>query len=675
MSREPSSHYADKHRAGRAALKTLLAPVQPWLRAGQLLAACSGIAAIWPYVVLNRLGALLLPAATGAPIDAGAVRAEVFVLLSAFGVQLGFYMAALLVTHVADLRLRDALQTRILHRLAHAPLGWFSQHASGQVRNAIQGDTHTLHTLVAHKPVDVTAAVVTPLALMVYAFWLNPWLGALTVATVPLYLAAQLWMTRGMGEKTAEMDVHLGRVSARGVEFVDGIEVVKSFGRTGQAHRAFAIAATAFADFYWGWCLPLIRGSAMAIALISVPVVTLVSLGGGALLLRAEMAALSQVLVCTLIALVIPLTLDVVTNTTWAYQIAGAAALRLMALTQVETVHAAEQEASPETAQAKAQTATDAGASMADAAAGAGAGAGAEAGAGAGVGVGAGAGVAAGADGAAAAARPASAAASARPAGAAAATVVFDHVSYAYGEDAGQKAVDDVSLTLEPGTVTALVGPSGSGKSTLATLLARFQDPDSGRVLIGGQDIRSLPEETLYRTVAFVLQRAQILQTSIRENIRLGVPDATDEQIRTVAVQARIWDDIAALPRGLDSVVGQDTNLSGGQKQRIAIARALLKDAPILILDEATASTDPDCAAEIQRALNVLARGRTVLVIGHTAAAVKGADQICILENGVMTGRDTAEALAGHPYWRMLNHAGMPAPQDRQPEGGHHGRR
>lgn len=654
MPRETSHHYADRHRAGRAALKTLLAPVQPWLRAGQLLAACSGIAAIWPYVVLNRLGALLLPAASGAAVDTAAVRAEVFVLLSAFGVQLGFYMAALVVTHVADLRLRDALQTRILHRLAHAPLGWFSQHASGQVRNAIQGDTHTLHTLVAHKPVDVTAAVVTPLALMVYAFWLNPWLGGLTVATVPLYLAAQLWMTRGMGEKTAEMDVHLSRVSARGVEFVDGIEVVKSFGRTGQAHRAFAIAATAFADFYWGWCLPLIRGSAMAIALISVPVVTLVSLGGGALLMQAGMATLSQVLVCTLIALVIPLTLDVVTNTTWAYQIAGAAALRLLELTQVETVQAGQVLADGDVQGGAARgampvaavdTGTDAGARETGSVKGTG-------------------GLAeTGGTGGSGGVLPA------------AATVVFDHVSYAYDGDGGQKAVDDVSLTLEAGTVTALVGPSGSGKSTLATLLARFQDPDSGRVLIGGQDIRSLPEDELYRTVAFVLQRAQILQTSIRKNIRLGVPDATDERIRVVAEQARIWDDIAALPRGLDSVVGVDTNLSGGQKQRIAIARALLKDAPILILDEATASTDPDCAAEIQRALNVLARGRTVLVIGHTAAAVKGADQICILENGVMTGRGTAQALADHPYWRMLNHAGTPAAQGDPAQGGHHGRR
>lgn len=586
--------YSGKSSAGKTALKELLTPVQSRIYIGQLFAALSGIAAIWPYIVLNRLGELLLPAIPGANIDNAAVTAQIQQLLTAFAVQISLYFISLLITHLADVKLRGYLQQRILTHLGTAPLSWFSQNASGRVRKVLQADTKTLHTLVAHKPVEITAAVVTPLTLMVYAFVINSWLGLLSIATVPLYLLAQMWMMRGVGEKTVEMDEHLSETSARGVEFVDGIEVVKSFGRTGKAHKAFSSAATNFADFYWDWCLPLIKGSALSIAIISAPVVMLISLGGGALLISAGAASLPQVLVCSLISLVIPLTLDVITNTTWSYQMAGAAALRLVELTQVNTLTAAH----------LSDTAGSDTTEHADNEPG---------------------------------------------------TIIFDSVSYSYNAEASQKALDGVSLRLTPGTVTALVGPSGSGKSTLATMLTRFQDPDTGRVLIGGKDIRTMPEKELYQQVAFVLQRAQILRTSIRENIRLAVPDASDEKIIHAAQQAQIWDDIAALPLGLDSVIGQDTNLSGGQQQRIVIARALLNDAPILILDEATANTDPDCAAEIQKALNTLARGRTVLVIGHTAGVVAGADQICVMEHGTITACGTAEELAHNPYWRSLN--------------------
>lgn len=615
-SKQPSGsqNYAQKARVSREALNELLAPVQKRIYAGQAIAALSGIAAIWPYIVLTRLGDLLLPAVGGASIPADRVWAQVQELFAAFGLQIGLYFVALMITHLADVHLKTHLQQRILTHLGRAPLSWFSSTSSGRVRKALQGDTTTIHTLIAHKPVEVTAAVVTPLALLVYSFTLNPWLGLLTIATLPLYLLGQIWMTRGMGEKTAHMDDYLAETSARAVEFVDGIEVVKSFGKTGAAHAAFAQAARRFADFYWDWCGPLLKGSSLSTAVISVPVVMLVSLGGGALMVQCNYASTSQVMVCALIALVIPLSLDVITNTAWSYQMAGNAALRLVDLTRVR-----ELQAPPESADS-----ADAGA----------------------------------------------------PGTSEERTGVhFEGISYSYrteapvlsaapsssGDDGSAatssvvNALDGVTLSLAPGTVTALVGPSGSGKSTLATMLARFQDPDKGRVLIDGTDVRAMSEEQLYRSVAFVLQRAQILRASIRDNIRLAVPDADDDRVIEAARRAQIWEDIRELPNGLDSVIGEDTNFSGGQKQRIVIARALLTNAPILILDEATANTDPDCAAQIQRALTELTRDRTVLVIGHTAQVVAGADQICIMEGGRITARGTAEELAEHPYWRSLS--------------------
>ncbi|MFT3876117.1 MAG: ABC transporter ATP-binding protein [Propioniciclava sp.] len=231
--------------------------------------------------------------------------------------------------------------------------------------------------------------------------------------------------------------------------------------------------------------------------------------------------------------------------------------------------------------------------------------------------------------------------------------VRFEDVSYSYGDTL---AADHVTLTLPAGSVTALIGPSGSGKSTLATMVARFQDPDAGRVTLGGVDLRSIPSAVLYRTVAFVLQDPQLMRMSICDNIALARPDATDAQIREAAASARIADEIDALEHGYDSIVGQDTELSGGQKQRIAIARALLADAPVLILDEATAFTDPESEAEIQAALTRLARGRTVLVIAHRPASIVGADRIVVLDRGRVVAQGTHDELADEPHYRALWH-------------------
>ena len=614
--------YMSKAQVDAAALKELLKPVQGRIYLGQAIALLSGIVAILPYVVLVRLGEQLIPAATqGAPLDSQRMSNDIRDLIAAFSVQLLLYIIALLITHAADLKLRALLQQRILGHLARVPLSWFSQTASGRVRTAVQRDTHTLHTLVAHQPVEVMAAIATPLALAVYTFVLNPWLGLLSIATLPLYALSMGIMTRGMGEKTAQMDEHIAETSARGVEFVDGIEVVKSFGRTGKAHAAFAKSAMKFTDFYWAWCQPLLKGSAMGTAVISAPVVMLISLGGGVLLVQGGHASFAHVLVCSLIALIIPLSLDTLTNTSWSYQMAGAAARRIIEVTHVDTLDESIEQGADSLEQQSATQAENA------------------------------------------APAPAELEADSAPAVASASTGVvspsthhsvrFESLSYSY-TPGGPLALDNISLDLAPGTVTALVGPSGSGKSTLAMMLARFQDPLSGRVLIDGRDVRTFSEEELYSTVAFVLQQAHVLDNSVRENIRLAVPNASDEQIRAAAEQANIWDDIQALPHGLDTMIGEETNLSGGQKQRIVIARALLANAPILILDEATANTDPDTTAEIQKALTRLARNRTVLVIAHTAGAIAGADQIVVMESGRITARGTAEQLESNEYWASL---------------------
>ena len=551
------------------------------LRIGQVLVLLSGILAVAPYLALVRLGDILLDAYNaGAAPDPQRVRTVVMMLISAYSTRLLLYMVALIITHMADLSLRDQMRRDIVQRISRAPLAWFTASTSGRIRKAVQDDTTIVHTVIAHGPVEQLNAIVTPLALVACAFWIDWRLALLALSTLLLYVLTYSFSMRGMNEKTVEMDRKLAAVSSTMVEFVSGIGVVKAFGRVGRAHAAYLNAADDFSAFYRAWAMPLVTMTCLSFTWVSVPVLLLVNLGGGALLISAGLVTLPEVLATTLIALVLPGALLTVASISWSYQMAGAAALRLCEVIDTPVLPTAEESRRPERAR-----------------------------------------------------------------------VEIDRVSFSYGDTL---AVDEASLTLEPGTVTALLGPSGSGKSTLATLIARFADPDSGAVRVGGVDLRDMDEETLYSTVSFVLQDAQLLGATVRENIALGRPDADLEQVRDAARVAHVDEEIMALPDGYDTVLGRDTALSGGQEQRIAIARAVLLDTPVLLLDEATAMADPESEAEIQEALSALVKGRTVLVIAHRPAAVRGAHRIAVMERGRVVAAGSHEELLDEPHYRAL---------------------
>lgn len=223
------------------------------------------------------------------------------------------------------------------------------------------------------------------------------------------------------------------------------------------------------------------------------------------------------------------------------------------------------------------------------------------------------------------------------------ATVTFENVSFGYGEST---VLHDVSFVVPAGSLTALVGPSGSGKSTIARLVPRFWDVDDGRVSIGGVDVRELPIERLLSSISFVFQDVFLFRDTIAANLRIGNRTATDDELVVAARAANAHDFIVAFPDGYETVVGtRGARLSGGQRQRIAIARALLHDAPIVVMDEATAFVDPDSEAIVRESLRVLSENRTVIVVAHRLTSIANADQILVIDDGQIAERGTHQSL------------------------------
>lgn len=224
-------------------------------------------------------------------------------------------------------------------------------------------------------------------------------------------------------------------------------------------------------------------------------------------------------------------------------------------------------------------------------------------------------------------------------------SITFENVSFRY-EDAGRNALHQINLAIKEGEHVAFVGPSGGGKTTLASLVARFFDTTEGRILIGNKDVKEIPSRQLMDMVSFVFQDSKLLKTSILENARMGKKDATREEVMQALKEAQCEDIIAKLPDGIDTVIGSSgTYVSGGEVQRLSIARAMLKNAPILILDEATAFADPDNEAKVQEAFSRLSKGKTVFMIAHRLSSIVDADRICVLKDGSIAEEGTHETL------------------------------
>jgi len=238
--------------------------------------------------------------------------------------------------------------------------------------------------------------------------------------------------------------------------------------------------------------------------------------------------------------------------------------------------------------------------------------------------------------------------------------ISFKDVTFAYNED--NKVLEGVSFEAKQGEVTALIGPSGCGKTTALRLMSRLYDYDSGSIVIGGRDIKSIDTESLFENISIVFQDVSLFNTSVMDNIRIGRYDATDDEVKEAARMANCEEFIDRLPEGYDTLIGEDgMNLSGGERQRISIARAILKDAPVILLDEISASLDVENEMKIQESLKHLIKGKTVVIISHRLKSVEGVDKIVVMNHGKVEseGRHRELLEKSDLYRTMIDRAGM----------------
>ncbi|RRO94545.1 ABC transporter ATP-binding protein [Corynebacterium bovis] len=582
----------------------ILRPVLPALTVGVVLQVLGSAVSVVTYLALAALADRLLRGGT-------VVTGPLLWFLTGLGFSALFGALALLVTHFADVSLQARLRLTLAAKLSRLPLGWFDDRSSGRVRQAVQNDVDSLHQLVAHTVVEIVAGVLTPLAGVIVCFILDWRLGLVALLPGVLYLVVFSVLARGSNREVMDR-IHegLAGVSDAVVEYVNGVAVLKIFNHGEEGSRRFTERSETFLREFAAMVAPQMRAQSVAVIFLSAAFAGAVELAAGTWFVHAGWTRPADVLVVTVIAMLLPASLQTLALGNQARTQAVDAAGRVVAILDEPElpVSADPQRPRPDTTVDAATTGPRYSVSLRDVTFSYGTGAGS------------------GSDG-----------------------------SSGSADAPAAPAVDGVTAEIPAGGVTALVGPSGSGKSTLAALIARFRDVDAGSVAVGGVDVRDIDPEVLRRTVGTVFQDTGLLSLSVIDNIRLSAPDAPDEQVVEAARAANIHDRILALPRGYDSVVGEDARLSGGEAQRIGIARALLADTPVLILDEATSATDPESETAVQEGLTRLTRGRTVVVIAHRLTTVADADRILVMDRGAVVESGTHDELLARDglYARM----------------------
>ena len=515
-------------------------------------------------------------------------------LVKAVWIALSFILAELLhsistaLSHKATFTVLANIRKACCEKLARVPLGYVKDTSSGTFKNILVERIDSIETTLAHIVPEFTSNLLAPVIILIY-FFLTDWRLALW-SLVPVVVGFLSYFGMMLDYKPSfERTVQTTKdLNDAAVEYIDGIEVIKAFGKTESSYAKFTKAAMAYADSFISW---MKRCSIFhALMMVVTPYTLLTVLPFGAHYVENETLTIQNFVMCIILSLGIVGPLITVGSYTDDLGKIGVIVGEVVGiLEQPELKRPAESTAVPKDN-----------------------------------------------------------------------SVTLTDVKFGYHD---KEILHGVTMELKAGTVNAIVGPSGSGKSTIAKLIASLWDVNSGSIKIGGTDIKQLSLTDFNRKIAYVAQDNYLFNESVRENIRQGNPNATDEQVIEVTKKSGCYDFIMQLENGFDTIVGgAGGHLSGGERQRISIARAMLKDAPIVILDEATAYTDPENEAILQNSIAKLVAGKTLIVIAHRLSTVKDSDQIFVINEGNVAAHGThEELLASCPLYKEMWNAHISA--------------
>lgn len=547
-----------------------------------LLAVCKVVCGLVPYIYMAEMVDKLLKMNAGTlEKDMGLLRADIIGMAVFWILSRVFHGISTTLSHAATFEVLANIRRQLTGKLAKLPLGSVLSQSSGTYKNIICERVDSIETTLAHIIPEVLSSAFVPVALIIYMMTINVKLTLISLICVPVGAVFFMLMFSGSQQIYQDTVVKTKRLNDTAVEYINGIEVIKAFGKSKTSYDKFVTAAREGADCFIEWMRRC--NLWQNLALLIMPFFLLGLLPFGALFYMN--GAVSGADLLMLIILSMGLMSPFMTISSYADSIGKMGVI----IGEVTEILDREELDRPEK-----MTETPKGTD-----------------------------------------------------------IVLNDVHFGYGE---KEIIHGVSLDIRQGTVNALVGPSGSGKSTIAKLIASFWDADSGSVTYGGVDIRNIPLEEYNRNIAYVSQDNYLFDETIMDNIRMGDLSATDEEVMEAAKQCGCHDFIMQLENGYHTVVGgAGGHLSGGERQRISIARAMLKNAPVVILDEATAYTDPENEALVQSSVAKLVRGRTLIVIAHRLSTIASADQLILINDGNVEARGTQEELLEKsPLYRQM---------------------
>lgn len=502
--------------------------------------------------------------------------------LAAYVVKAVFFGLSTGLSHYAAYHILEQLRLRVADRFLHAPLGEVTAHSIGEIKNIMVDKIEDIEPPLAHMIPEGTGHLALPVLSFLMLVLIDWRVALASLITVPFSFVCMALTFKISGKNFDKYNESNAAMNSTIVEYVEGIEVIKAFGRSGSAYEKFAKSIREYKTFVVKWISSTWVPFKLAFALFpstllgTLPVSLLLASDGTMTEARAALCVmLSMSMVVSLAKL------EVFGNSMKQVQ---------MTVQELQTYLDMKELPEPE-----------------------------------------------------------------KPAALSGCEVELRNVRFAYTAG-GEEVLHGIDMKLPAGSFTALVGPSGGGKSTVAKLIARFWDVNGGEIRIGGVKLQDMPLAQLSDTVSFVTQDNFLFRCSLKENIRLGNPKAGDEEVFAAARAARCEEFIGKLPMGYDTPAGEaGRRLSGGEKQRIAIARMILKNAPVVILDEATAFTDPENEDKIQRSIAALTKGKTLLVIAHRLSTIRNADNIVVLQEGKIIARGKQDALlATCPLYRKM---------------------